>query len=132
MHFENANVAHLGDLVFNDVFPYMNLLDETDLSGWVILLDEIIQYFDDDTLFMFGHGKDFSSEKITGRRKDICRMRDYLTALIEYTEESVSTGLSKEEASSVTEFPGTAGRIELWKGAMKMNIETAFDYINYR
>jgi len=41
VHFENANVAHLGDLLFNRRFPYIDHGSGGDISNWASVLKDI-------------------------------------------------------------------------------------------
>ncbi len=99
IHFENANVVHTGDLVFNRWHPYVNLEDEASLSGWVKTLDGMLARFDDDTIFIFGHG----SEKhgVTGAKADVAVMRAYLEAVLETAQKGLAGGMSREEVTAL-------------------------------
>ena len=126
IHFEKANIAHVGDLVFNNVFPYVNLEDEAHFAGWIDYLNSIHDRFDDDTIFIFGHGQSNDIGKVTGKKKDLLVMRDYLTALLEFTQKQIGNGKSEDEAAAVDSIPGVTGRTQLWDGAMAMNIREAY------
>jgi glyoxylase-like metal-dependent hydrolase (beta-lactamase superfamily II) len=126
IHFEKANIVHMGDLVFHNVFPYVNLEDEAHLSGWMDYLNIVHDKFDDDTIFIFGHGQSNDLDKVTGKRKDLLVMRDYLTALLDFTQKEISKGKSEEEAAAAKSIPGVSKRKELWDGAMAANIKEAY------
>lgn len=122
IHFENANIAHLGDLVFNGVYPYMDRPGGTKLEGWIKFLDELISFFDDDTLFIFGHGT-----KITGTKNDIITKRNYLSALNEYVKDQIEEGKTEEEIVNSKPLPGFDDLVPMWKNAFKMNLKAAYD-----
>jgi len=126
IHFEKANIAHIGDLVFHNVFPYVKLEDEAHLSGWIDYLNKAHEKFDDDTIFIFGHGQGNELEKVTGRKKDLLVMRDYLSALLDFTQKEIDQGKSEDEAAAAKSIPGVSSRKELWEGAMAMNIREAY------
>jgi glyoxylase-like metal-dependent hydrolase (beta-lactamase superfamily II) len=130
IHFEQANIVHMGDLVFHNVFPYVNLEDEAHLSGWLDYLNMVHSKFDDDTIFIFGHGQSNDIEKVTGRRKDLLVMKDYLTALLQFTQKEILKGSSEEEAAAAESIPGVSNRKQLWDGAMAMNIREAYKELN--
>ena len=42
VHFEKANVVHMGDLVFNRMYPVTDRLGGVNLRGWVSVLEKVI------------------------------------------------------------------------------------------
>ena len=76
IHFEKANVVHMGDLMFNRRYPYIDKGAGADIKNWISVLDKANSTFDNDTIFIFGHA--FDPEKITGNKEDINVFKDYL------------------------------------------------------
>ncbi len=129
IHFENSNIVHLGDLVFNNVYPYIDNNGECTVTGWVEVLDKILNQFDKDTKFIFGHAN--SNEKITGSKTDLIDMRDYLQSLIDYVALKIKEGKTLDQIAETNTIPGHNSRIELWEGARKMNLmATAEQLVN--
>jgi len=95
IHFQNSNIVHVGDLVFNKVYPWVNKNDEASLSGWALYLEDIIKKFDKDTKFIFGHS--FSPDFVVGSVNDLVNMKNYLFALIEYVRSELKKGKKKEK-----------------------------------
>ena len=54
-HFENANVVHMGDLIFNRRFPYIDKSAGASVKNWIQVLKQTQKLFDKDTIFIFGH-----------------------------------------------------------------------------
>ena len=54
-HFQNANIVHLGDLVFNRRFPYIDMGAGANISNWVNVLDQTLNTYDNETIFIWGH-----------------------------------------------------------------------------
>ena len=52
IHFENANVAHLGDLMFNQRHPRIDRSTNASAANWIKVLEDIQKTFDDETLFL--------------------------------------------------------------------------------
>ena len=103
IHFQNADVAHTGDLIFNRVPCYIDLAGGSDTERWISVLESIHDDFTDETIFVFGHSHpDYS---ITGSREDILEARDFLTALREHVQKGVAAGNSVDELL-VTTLPG--------------------------
>ena len=93
--FENANIVHIGDLVFNRAYPFIDVGGGADSKNWISSLETIHDALDDDTIVIHGHGNpEFGP---TGGREDLLVMRDFLTALNEYVTQQRQAGASLEE-----------------------------------
>jgi len=126
--FENANVAHLGDLVFNGMYPYMDLSGGCSISGSVKFLDAVINKYDDDTLFIFGHAA--TPEQVTGNREDVVHMKNYMEALLSFVSKQIKDGRRLEEIYSAVFVPGFEHQKANWEGALKMNLDAAYKELN--
>jgi len=104
VHFVNANVVHVGDLVFNRWYPFIDLPGGASVRGWISALEAIHARFDDDTVFIFGHGS--SRFGITGKRQDLLVQRDFFAALLEHVEKGLKAGESRERITTATSLPG--------------------------
>ena len=104
VHFENANVAHMGDLIFNRWYPFIDRPGGASTRGWVEALDRVLAEHDKETLYIFGHG----GEKfgITGSHEDVAYQRDYLTALLEAARKGIAAGQSSEELGKLESLQG--------------------------
>jgi glyoxylase-like metal-dependent hydrolase (beta-lactamase superfamily II) len=128
VHFENANVAHIGDLVFNKVYPYIDNPGECSVRNWITVLGDILNHFDSDTQFIFGHAA--NSEIVIGNKDDVIGMKNYLDALHSYVETQLDQGKSVEEISNTNTIPGFDNLAELWEGARKMNLKATAVQLN--
>lgn len=102
-HFENANIAHVGDLVFNRRYPFIDTANGANIGSWIKVLDQISNKFDNDTLFIFGHSRD--PEKITGNKADIAAFKNYLQSLLDFVGKEIKAGKTKEDILKTTEIP---------------------------
>jgi cyclase len=102
-HFENANIAHVGDLVFNRRYPYIDKENGADIGNWITVLDKITANFDNDTLFVWGHS--LAPEKVTGNKADIRAFRNYLECLLAFVAQEIKAGKTKEEILKATAIP---------------------------
>lgn len=110
IHFQHANIAHMGDLVFNRRFAVIDKGAGADIKHWITVLDKTLTTFDDNTIFIFGHA--FDPEKVTGSKEDLKAMQNYLSKLLEFVESEIRAGKSKEEILKATTIPGA----DEWKG----------------
>lgn len=102
-HFENANIAHVGDLVFNRRYPFIDIANGANIGSWITVLDKVAAQFDNNTLFVFGHARD--PEKITGNKTDIAAFSNYLQSLLDFVSKEIRQGKTKEEILKITEIP---------------------------
>jgi len=95
IHFREANVAHVGDLVFNRAYPFIDVQGGADSQNWISVLETIHENLSDDTTVIHGHANpEFGP---TGSREDLLVMRDFLSALNEYVQNQRQAGASLEE-----------------------------------
>jgi cyclase len=124
VHFENANVVHCGDLVFNRRFPFVDRSSGASVQSWIEVLGKARKTFDQDTLFVFGHsGEGFP---VTGNLKDLAEMQNYLAKLWKFVKTEMKAGKTKEQITEAkpTMIPGA----EEWKGqGIERGITAAFD-----
>ena len=98
IHFEQADVVHMGDLVFNYRHAYIDLGAGADTANWMTTLARTYELFTDDTVFIFGHGN--PANGILGRRQDVLMMHDYLGALRDAAAAGIDAGMSAEETAA--------------------------------
>ncbi len=110
VHFENTNIVHLGDLVFNRRYPYIDKANGANITNWIEVLAKVLNKFDKDTLFIFGHA--LEPEKITGNKADITAFKDYLSKLTDFVKTEIAKGTSKEQILAAKIIPG----VTEWKG----------------
>ncbi|WP_411274932.1 MBL fold metallo-hydrolase [Daejeonella sp.] len=125
IHFEDANIAHMGDLMFNRRFPFIDRTAGANIGSWIKVLDQTLKKFDTDTLFIFGHSLD--PEKVTGNKEDIKAMRNYLEKLLLFVGNQKKAGKSKEEILKATFIPGA----EDFKGqGLERSLTSAYEELS--
>ncbi|MXV52510.1 MBL fold metallo-hydrolase [Pedobacter sp. HMF7647] len=104
IHFQNANVVHAGDLVFNKRYPFIDRSAGASVKSWIEVLEKAQNLYDHDTLFVFGHA--FDPEQVTGSKAELKMMQNYLARLMDYVSAQIRAGKSKEDILKTTEIPG--------------------------
>lgn len=56
VYFQKANVIHLGDIVFNGIFPNSDLDDGGSINLQILAVQHILTFIDDETTIIVGHG----------------------------------------------------------------------------
>ncbi len=126
IHFEKANVVHLGDLVFNNVYPYIDVKNGgASIPGWIAVLETVSKTYPSDAVLIFGHST--GDDDVTGSQEAIFRMRDYLSALGEFVRKEKRSGSTLDELNAKVSFiPGFEKLKERWAGAFRHNLEAAY------
>ena len=104
IHFEQANVVHTGDLMFNRLYPVVDRPAGARFQGWIMRLEEIVKNYPADAIYIFGHGK--AQFGVTGGHADILAFRDYISALLAHVVKEIKAGKPKEELVKLENFPG--------------------------
>ena len=102
IRFERANVAHMGDLMFNRMHPVIDRTNGASIANWITTLDKVASELPADTIYIFGHAG--TGREVTGTRADLLHHRNYLEALLEYTRAQVKAGRSREEFLKSTDI----------------------------
>ena len=95
IRFERANVAHMGDLMFNRAHPVIDRANGASIANWIVVLQKVAAELPADTIYIFGHAG--TGHEVTGTRADLLHHRGYLEALLEYTRAQIKAGRTREE-----------------------------------
>ncbi len=109
IHLEHANIAHMGDLLFNRMHPFIDRSSGASVKNWVSVMQEAKKTFDKDTLFIFGHASD--PEKITGSLEDLTAFEDYLSKLLDFVAAEIKSGKTRDEIIKIKEIPGLSWKV---------------------
>jgi len=93
--FERANVAHMGDLMFNQRHPVVDRAAGALLRSWAQILDRVPKDHDKDTIYIFGHSN--TGLPVVGSDKELATFRNYIGALLAFVEAQVKAGKSRDE-----------------------------------
>ena len=104
IHFEKANVVHMGDLVFNRLYPVVDRPGGASIRGWIDRLEEAVKTYPADAIYLCGHGS--KAFGVTTTRGELHVLRDYMSALLGYVQKEIAAGKSKAEIATLENFPG--------------------------
>jgi glyoxylase-like metal-dependent hydrolase (beta-lactamase superfamily II) len=124
IHFENANVVHCGDLMFNRRFPFVDRSSGANIENWVKALGKAQKTFGKDTIYVFGHAAE--GFPVTGTREDLKAMQNYLSRLLKFVKKEIKAGKSKEDILKATAIPGAPE----WKGqGIERSLTAAYEEV---
>lgn len=110
VHFEHANIVHLGDLMFNRRHPFVDKTAGADMGNWIKVLDKTITTFDSKTQFVCGHAGE--GYDIVTNTDDLKKFSDYLGNVLKFVDGEIKAGKTKEDILKTKTIPGT----DEWKG----------------
>jgi glyoxylase-like metal-dependent hydrolase (beta-lactamase superfamily II) len=110
VHFENTNIVHMGDLMFNRRHPFVDRSAGANIKNWIKILHKATKKFDSNTTYIFGHSAE--GHNIVGNADDLKKFGDYLQAVLDFTEGEIKAGKTKEAFLKTTSIPNQGE----WKG----------------
>lgn len=102
--FEKANVVHMGDLVFNRMYPVIDRPGGASIRGWIGILEEVARTYPADAIYLHGHGN--AKFGVSGQRADLLVMRDYLAGLLDHVQKRIKAGEPKEKVVALENLAG--------------------------
>jgi glyoxylase-like metal-dependent hydrolase (beta-lactamase superfamily II) len=106
VHFEKADVLHMGDVFFNGIFPFIDVYSGGSLAGMIAACQEALTLVDDESKIIPGHGP-------LADRSDLIIYRDMLQRAEDAVAPLVRQGKSLEE---IRELDPLAPLVEKWGG----------------
>jgi cyclase len=110
VYFAKSKIAHVGDLVFNRRYPFVDRAGGANIASWVQVLQSIQDKFDDETKFICGHAAD--GYDVVINKTDIKAFQNFLTELLQLVKTEIAAGKTKEQILKITGIPN----VPEWKG----------------
>ena len=104
VYFREADVLHMGDVMFNQRFPFIDLTAGGSVDGYLAAMERALEMAGPDTQIIPGHGP-------LATRQDVEDSIVMLTAARELVRDEVDAGLSLEEVLAADPL---AGLTEEW------------------
>lgn len=125
IHFEQANVVHLGDLMFNRLYPVIDRPGGANIQGWIARLETAMKTYPADAIYIFGHANPKFGP--TGDHADMRVLRDYLAALLAHVQAGIAAGKPKAEIVALENFPGFDDFHAPLPNRLGLNLSAAYD-----
>jgi glyoxylase-like metal-dependent hydrolase (beta-lactamase superfamily II) len=121
VRFQNANVVHMGDLMFYLRNPRVDRAAGASVKNWIVTLESVAKENPADTIYIAGHSK--MNTPVTVTRADLLKFRDYFSGLLSYVQKGIASGKSAAEIVKVASVPGFAD----YEGSPEGTIQAAYD-----
>jgi cyclase len=126
VRFHNANIVHMGDLLFYLRNPRVDRPAGASVKNWIVTLESVAKEHAADTIYIAGHSK--TNLPITVSRVEVLKFRDYFTALLAYVQKGIASGKSAAEIVKVAAVPGFAD----YEGSPEGTIQAAYEELTAR
>ena len=123
--FEKANVVHMGDIVFNRLYPVIDRPAGASIRHWITVLEDVAKTYPADAIYVFGHGN--PKFGVTGKREELLVLRDYFSAVLDYTSKKIAAGEPKETIVALENFPGFDDFHSPLPNRLGLNLSVAYD-----
>jgi len=97
IHFQKANVLHMGDVFFNGIYSYIDKETNGSIAGMIAGTTKMLAMVDNDTKIVPGHGP-------LGNKADLRKFRDMLVTVRARVQKLKSSGKSLEQAVAAKPF----------------------------
>jgi glyoxylase-like metal-dependent hydrolase (beta-lactamase superfamily II) len=126
VHFEEDDVVHMGDLVFNRRHPFVDRSAGANIKSWMTVLDQALMKFGDKHIYICGHAE--TGYEVTANADDVKAFRDYLGNVLKFVEGEMKAGKTRDEILKATAIPGSPE----WKvvDGIQRPLGAAFDELN--
>jgi glyoxylase-like metal-dependent hydrolase (beta-lactamase superfamily II) len=110
VHFQNSDIVHMGDLVFNRRHPFVDKTAGASISNWINVLNKATSTFSNKTKYVCGHAGD--GYDIVVKADDLKLFGDYLGNVLKFVDGEIKAGKTKDE---IIKAPGIPASPE-WTG----------------
>ncbi len=93
IHFKNANVIHMGDIFFRDLYPFIDVAGGGNVDGVIMAAERVLEHANADTIIIPGHGPVATPDDLRRYRDMLADTRAKIAALIE-------KGMSEDEVAA--------------------------------
>jgi cyclase len=121
VRFQNANVVHMGDLMFYLRNPRVDRPAGASVRNWIVTLESVAKDNPADTIYIAGHSK--MNLPVTVTRADLLKFRDYFSGLLAYVQKGIASGKPAAEIVKVASVPGFAD----YEGSPEGTIQAAYE-----
>ena len=97
IHFQKANVIHMGDTFFNGFYPVIDAGTGGKIEGMIVAADKVLPLADNNTKIVPGHGP-------LGNKADLTKFRDMLVVARDRVQKLKNAGKSAGEIAGSKPF----------------------------
>jgi glyoxylase-like metal-dependent hydrolase (beta-lactamase superfamily II) len=107
IHFQRANVVHMGDLLFLERHPFIDRPAGASIQNWMTTMETVAKEFEQDTVYIAGHARQGLS--VLTDRAALLKFRDYFDAVLTEARRAIKEGQSKDELVKRESLKGFEG-----------------------
>jgi cyclase len=119
VYFSKANVLHMGDLLFHDIVPFIDVNSGGSVRGYLAAIDKVIARVPPDVTIIPGHGQ---VTDLAGLKAE----RQFIADVLAAAQAAKSAGKSKEEFLETVDLPAYKA-YSGYKDRFKSSCAAAYD-----
>ena len=104
IHFQRANVVHMGDLLFVELHPRVDRPSGASIQNWMRTLETVAKEMSADTLFIAGHAR--PGQPVLVKREALTNLRNYFDAVLSYVRKGIAEKKAQADIVSLAALPG--------------------------
>ena len=104
IHFERANVVHMGDLLFHELHPRVDRPGGASIQNWMKTLESVSRELSRDTRYIAGHAR--QGAPVVHQSAALVKLRDYFDAALTHVRRGIAEHKTKEEIAALASLPG--------------------------
>lgn len=116
VHFEAANVFHLGDFYFSNSYPFLDVANGGNLDGMIAACDTVLARGNADARFIPGHGPVTGIDELRDYRKMLQQVSDGVHRLLDAGKSRDEVIASKPTAAFDAKWGGGFMQPDVWVG----------------
>jgi glyoxylase-like metal-dependent hydrolase (beta-lactamase superfamily II) len=82
IHFERANIVHMGDVYFEGLYPFIDVSAGGSIDGVIAAVERVLEMTDDNTKIIPGHGPLSDKAGLAAYREMLAAIRDRIAGLV--------------------------------------------------
>lgn len=116
IYFENAEVAHMGDLLFHERHPFVDRPSGASIQNWMTTLDTVAKELPASTVYIAGHARE--GLPVALDRKALQQFRNYFDAVLTHVRQGIESGASRETITQADTLKG----FETYQGGGRLTL----------
>jgi len=104
VHFEQAHVVHMGDLLFREFHPRIDRPSGASIQNWMKILEKVAKDMPAETIFIAGHARTGLTPTVD--KKGVLAFRDYFDAVLTLVRKAIAAGQTRDAIVATSTLPG--------------------------
>ena len=123
IHFVKADVFHMGDTLFNGVYPFIDVSAGGRIDGMIAAMDRVLKVATDKTRIIAGHGPVAAKADLQANRDMLAEVRDRIAKLKAEGKTAEEVVAAKPTADLDEKWGGGFMQPDVWVGLVYQSMD---------